>query len=296
MNLQGNRHKKRLIVIDSDALLYRAYYALPPLTTKKGELVNAVYGFLLALLKAVKDFSPEYVIASFDFPAPTFRHKEFKEYKSKRAKTPPELREQFPKIKEILKTLKIPIIETEGFEADDIIGTIVKLKNLTGIETIVLTGDSDLLSLADRDTKVYLLKRGVKEAVLYDEKKVREKYQGLEPGQIPDFKGLRGDPSDNIPGVPGVGEKTALFLIKEFGSLENLYQKLKSGNQKIKEPLQKKLLDNENLAFISKSLSKIKQDMPIKIDLNNCRWRSYNKNEVREALTKYEFKTILNKF
>jgi len=219
-------NKKRLIIIDGNAVIHRAFHALPPLTTKKGELVNAVYGFLLVFFKAIKEFQPDFVVATFDFPAPTFRHQKYKLYKATREKAPKELYQQIPKIKEVLEGFNVQIFEKQGFEADDLIGTISqkapKKQILPEIETIILTGDLDALQLVDKNTKVYILRKGVKDIVLYDREKVKEKYGGLEPEQLIDFKALRGDPSDNIPGVFGIGEKTAIALIKEFGTLENL--------------------------------------------------------------------------
>ena len=224
------RDKKRLIILDSNSIIHRAYHALPPLTTKKGEVVGAVYGFLLVFLKAIKEFQPDFVIACFDVPGPTFRHKKYKEYKAKRPPAPEDIYQQIPKVKEVLKAFNVAIFEKQGFEADDVIGTISKLaprkQVLPEMETIIVSGDSDTLQLVDSKTKVYALRKGVKDTVLYDKEAVVQKRQGLTPEQLIDYMGLRGDPTDNIPGVPGVGEKTATDLIQRFGTLENLYQKL----------------------------------------------------------------------
>ena len=224
--------KKRLIVIDGNSVIHRAFHALPPLTTKSGKLVNAIYGFLLVFFKAIKEFQPDFIAAAFDFPGPTFRHKKFKEYKAKRPPAPEELYQQIPKVKEILEAFNVPIFEKESFEADDIIGTISQLASkkqvFPEIETIILSGDLDALQLVDSQTKAYTLRKGVKDVVLYDEKLVKEKFQGLTPEQLLDFKALRGDPSDNIPGVTGIGEKTAIGLLLKFGSLENLYKEIKA--------------------------------------------------------------------
>jgi len=294
------------IIIDSDALLYRAYYALPPLKTEKGELVNAVYGFLLVFLKVIREFQPDYIASAFDFPAPTFRHRKFKEYKAKRLKAPEDLRQQFPKIKKILENFQVPVFEKKGFEADDIIASL-KIKNQKGtnssqpgakIKNIIISGDLDLLQLVDKNTEVYFLKRGVKEAVLYDEKGVEEKYQGLGPKQLSDFKGLRGDSSDNIPGVFGIGPKTAIFLIKRFKTLENLYQELKTDSaraKEIKQSLRKKLLDSKEQAFVSKELSKIRSDAPINFNLKMCQWGRYNKEKIKEIFKEYQFETLINR-
>ena len=299
-NNKNKENKKRLIVIDGNAIVHRAFHALPPLKTKKGELVNAIYGFLLAFFRAIKEFEPDYVVATFDFPAPTFRHKKYKLYKATREKAPDELYEQIPKIKEVLESFNIQVLEKQGFEADDLIGTIADLaprKQIhPEIETIILTGDLDALQLVNKNTKVYALRKGVKDTVLYDKEKVKEKYDGLVPEQLVDFKALRGDPSDNIPGVTGVGEKTAITLIKEFKSLDNLYQELRDNTKKakeIKESLRKKLLDYKEQAFVSKMLAQIKKDVTIDFDLEKNLWGSYNKDKVIKIFENYEFKTLI---
>jgi len=284
--------KKRLIIIDSNSIIHRAYHALPPLTTKKGELVNAVYGFLLVFFKVLREFKPDFVVATFDFPAPTFRHKEFKEYKATRPKAPDELYNQIPKVKEILKSFNVPIFEKEGFEADDLIGTISRLapkkQILPEIETIILSGDLDTLQLINQHTKVYTLKKGVKDTILYDERAVKERY-GLSPEQLVDFKALKGDPSDNIPGVPGVGEKTAIKLVKEFGSLENLYSALTDLNQ----PLRKKLEEYKDQAFFSKNLAKINQNIEIDLDFKKGEWKNYDREKVIKILKGLEFFSLV---
>jgi len=221
--------KKRLIVIDSNSIVHRAFHALPQLSTKSGEVVGAVYGFLLVFLKALRELQPDYIAATFDLPGPTFRHEKFKEYKATRPPTAQGICEQLPKVKEILKAFNISIFEKQGFEADDIIATISSLvsgQRTPELETIILSGDSDTFQLVDKNTKVYFLRKGVKDTVLYDENRVLEKYEGLCPEKLADFKGLKGDPSDNIPGVKGIGEKTAINLILKFGSLENLYKEV----------------------------------------------------------------------
>jgi len=288
-------NKKRLIIIDGNAVIHRAFHALPPLTTKAGQLVNAIYGFLLVFFKVAKEFQPDFIVATFDAPGPTFRHQKYQPYKATREKAPQELYDQIPKVKEILESFNIPIFEKPGLEADDLIGTISKKapkkQILPEIETIILTGDMDALQLVDKNTKVYVLRKGVKDAVLYNEEKVKEKYQGLTPNQLIDFKALRGDPSDNIPGVFGVGEKTAIKLIKEFGSLENLYSSL----EKVSQPLRKKLQDYKEQAFISKSLAEIKTDAPIDFNLEKCLWGNYDKEKVIQLFKEYEFKTLIDR-
>jgi len=287
--------KKRLIIIDSNSIIHRAYHALPPLTTKKGELVNAIYGFLLVFFKAIREFQPDLIAATFDYPAPTFRHKKYKEYKITRPPAPEELYQQIPKVKEVLEAFNVPIFEKEGFEADDIIGTISKKfpqkQVYPEVESIILSGDLDTLQLVDKNTKIYLLRRGVKDTILYDENLVKEKYQGLTPKQIIDFKALKGDPSDNIPGVTGIGEKTAIELIKKFGSLENLYQNL----DKIKPKLKELLLQQKEQAFLSKILVETKKNVPIDFSLKKCQWGKYEKGKVTKILKELEFRTLIER-
>jgi len=287
--------KKKLIIIDSNSIIHRAYHALPPLTTKKEELVNAVYGFLLVFFKAIREFQPDFIAATFDFPAPTFRHKKYKEYKAKRPPAPEELYQQIPKVKEVLKAFNVPIFEKEGFEADDIIGTIAHLapkrQIIPEVETIILSGDLDVLQLINPKTKIYSLRKGVKDIILYDEDLVKEKYGGLMPEQLLDFKALKGDPSDNIPGVPGIGEKTAVELIKEFGSLENLYQNL----EKLKPKLKESLLLQKEQAFFSKELAEIKTNVPIDFNLKKCQWGKYNQKKIIGILKNYEFQTLIKR-
>src|SRR3989344_834665 len=198
--------QEKLVLIDGNALVHRAFHALPPLS-QKGDPTNAVYGFASILLKVIRDLKPDYMIATFDLPAPTFRHSEFADYKAHRPKTPDELVSQFPKVKEVVGAFDIPIYEMAGFEADDIIGTITAriTNHESRIKTIIITGDLDTLQLVDENTEVYTLKKGITETMIYDEKAVLERFDGLKPAQLNDFKGLKGDPSDNIPGVPGIG-------------------------------------------------------------------------------------------
>lgn len=296
------QQKKCFLIIDSNALIHRAYHALPYLTTKKGEIVNAVYGFLLVFLKITKELQPDFIAAAFDFPAPTFRHKKYKKYKAKRPPTPKELFQQIPKVKEALRVFNIQVFEKQGIEADDIIGTIavsvLKKQVLPKIEIIILSGDSDMFQLVNSQTKVYTLRRGVKDVVLYDKKLVKEKFQGLEPKQLLDFKSLKGDPSDNIPGVTGIGEKTAIKLLLEFNSLDNLYQEIKKNSkktQKINPNLKETLIKYKEQAFLSKSLVEIKIDALIDFNLEKCQWKGYNKGKVIEFFKKLGFYSLINR-
>lgn len=294
--------KKRLIVIDSNSVIHRAFHALPPLTTKDGEQINAVYGFLLVFFKAIREFQPDFIAACFDTPGPTFRHKEFKEYKAKRPPAPAELYQQIPKVKRVLSVFTVPVFEKEGFEADDIIGTITRLapgkQILPPLETIVLSGDLDTLQLADKYTKIYLLRKGVKDTVLYDAKKVLEKYQGLSSAQLVDFRALRGDPSDNIPGVGGIGEKTAIKLLLEFKTLENLYKEIEENSEKaknLKTKIKELLLQQKEQAFFSKSLAEINTNVPIDFNLQECSWGNYNQENAADLLRKLEFYSLIEK-
>jgi DNA polymerase-1 len=287
---------KTLILIDSNALIHRAYHALPPLKTKKGQLVNAVYGFVSILFKVIKELKPDYLAATFDVAGPTFRDVEYKEYKAKRVKPPQELYDQIPLVKEIIKSLGIPIYEKQGFEADDIIGTIVqKAKDKPptgGLKKIIITGDLDTLQLIDRQTMVYTPQTGIKEMTIYDRTAVKKRY-GLEPKQINDFKGLKGDPSDNVPGISGIGQKTAIDLIKRFGSLKKLYRNLSQSD--LNPKLKARLLEYQEDAFFSQYLVTIKKDVPIDFKLSRCHWGRYDKKKIIKLLEKLEFNSLIKR-
>ncbi len=217
-----------LMIIDAHSLAHRAFHALPPLTTKNGRLVNAIYGFFSIFFRALRDLKPGFVVVVFDSSAPTFRHKEFPDYKATRPKTPEPFLEQLSQIKEILAMMAIKVFEKPGLEADDIIGSVAlaveKIPSPPAPKVVILSSDNDFLQLVNERTKVLILKKGISETVFYDQKAVREKYQGLNPKQLVDYKALRGDPSDNIPGVFGIGEKTAIGVMLKLNSLENLYR------------------------------------------------------------------------
>jgi len=284
--------KKQILIIDSNALVYRSYYGLPRLKNKRKEIINAVYGFYLILFKVLKELNPDFVVATFDLPSPTFRHVTYKEYKSNRAETPEELYKQIPKIKQLLEIFKIPIFEEKGFEADDIIGTISELiikKEKQEIENIILSGDTDLFQLINSQTKVYFLKNGGKNT--YDENAVKEKYEGLLPEQLIDFKALKGDASDNIPGVLGIGEKTALKLIKEFGDIDTLYLNLGKINNNVKNRLEK----DKDKAFFSRKLVKIRRNVSIDFELEKCRWKEYNIGKAVEMLKDLGLMNLIEK-
>jgi len=294
-------NKKRLIIIDSNSIVHRAFHALPPLSTKSGEVVGAVYGFLLVFLKALGELQPDYIAATFDLPGPTFRHEKFKEYKATRPPTAQGICEQLPKVKEILKAFNISIFEKQGFEADDIIATISSLvsgQRTPELETIILSGDSDTFQLVDKNTKVYFLRKGVKDTVLFDENRVLEKYEGLSPEKLADFKGLKGDPSDNIPGVKGIGEKTAIGLILKFGSLENLFKEIDENSEKsveIPARIKEILIKGKEQAFLSKELSQAEKNAPIDFDLEKCHWQKLDKEKAKEIFEKFEFQSLINR-
>ena len=279
-------NKKVLIVFDSNSVIHRAFHALPPLTTKRGEVVGAVYGFLLVFLKAIKEFQPDFVAACFDIKGPTFRHEKYEQYKAQRPKAPDELYLQIPMVKDVLKSFGVPVYEKQGFEGDDLIGTIAKL---SPTETIIISGDSDNLQLIDDKIKVYTLRKGVKDTVLYDEALVVKKYQGLKPKQLIDYRALRGDPTDNIPGVKGVGEKTATELLQRFGTLENIYKKLDEIKPKTKELLVRSRED----AFVSKDLATIIQDVPLDFSLQDCSWDNYDKEKATKAMEEFGFHSLI---
>lgn len=284
--------KKRLILIDSNALIHRAYHALPPLTTKKGELVNAVYGYTSVLLNVLNKFKPDYIAAAFDLKEPTFRHKEFKDYKATRVKAPDDLYEQIPRVKEIVSAFNIPIVEKSGYEADDLIATFARRteKLHPDIEVIIVTGDLDTLQLVDERIKVFALRRGMSDSVLYDEEAIMERY-GLKPEQMVDYKGLRGDPSDNLPGVKGIGEKTAAELLKKYGTLEDIYKNL----PEIKEGIRKKLEKDKVSAYFSKKLACLVENVPIDFDLEKAKAEDFSRVKVINLLREMDFFSLLRR-
>ncbi|MFH1598233.1 MAG: DNA polymerase I [Patescibacteria group bacterium] len=287
--------KPKFVIIDGNALVHRAYHALPPLTTKSGELVNAVYGFGSLLLKVLKELEPAYIVATFDLAAPTFRHKEYKEYKATRVKADQELYDQIPRIKELVKAFNIPIYEQEGFEADDMIGSICH--QVKDKEKIIVTGDLDTLQLVDDDTYIYTLRKSVTDTIIYDQAMIKQRF-GLRSDQMIDYKALRGDPSDNIPGVPGIGEITSSKLIQQFGSLDNLYDEIKKDTAKakeIKDKVKEKLINHKKEAQLSKKLVTIKKNIPLKFNLEEAAIQNYDRHKVVELFQQLEFKSLLNK-
>ncbi len=266
--------KERLILLDAHAIIHRAYHALPDFATSKGEPTGALYGLVSMVLKIATDFNPDYLVACFDLPKPTYRHEVYDAYKAGRAKTDENLSLQLEKSKEVCRALNIPIYSKEGFEADDMLGTIVEQLKQKDIETVIASGDMDTLQLVGRGVQVYTLKKGIHDTVLYDEEKVQERF-GFGPSLLPDFKGLRGDPSDNIIGIEGIGEKTATELIKEFGDIDSIYKSLNKGllEGKVKPRIIGLLKDGEEEARFSKMLATIRRDAPIEFVLPTRKWK-----------------------
>ncbi len=292
---------KRLVLLDSHAILHRAYHALPDFASKKGEPTGALYGLVAMLIKIIEDLKPDYLVACFDLPGPTYRHEAYKGYKSQRKKLDDDLSLQITRSRDIFKAFNIPLYEKAGFEADDMLGTIVeKLKNDPNMEIVVASGDMDTLQLVEgKKVLVYTLKKGIKETVLYDEKGVKERFH-FGPKLLPDYKGLRGDPSDNIIGIAGIGEKTATTLITEFGGVEDIYKALekKGGEEKFKRagvsPRIIELLKNgKEEAEFSKMLATIRRDAPIEFTLPEKEFReSINIDKAQALFNELDFRTL----
>ena len=268
--------KKKFVIIDGNAIIHRAYHALPPLTARDGTMVNAVFGFTSMLLKVLNDVKPEYLALSFDVAGGTFRDEVYEDYKATRVKADDELYNQIPLVHKMVEAFDIPIYTKEGYEADDVIGTLVKKmeKEKGGIENIVVTGDMDILQLVDKKTKVFGLRKGMSDIVMYGEGEVKEKY-GFGPERVVDYKALRGDPSDNIPGVKGIGEKTAKQLIGSIGGVKEIYKDLKAKKSKIREQFKSgvvtKLEQGEKDAMMSQELATIVCNVPgVKFKLEDC--------------------------
>lgn len=279
-----------VLLFDGNALVHRAFHALPPLTVSKtGEIVNAVYGFANTLLKVISEFKPSYWAIAFDRPAPTFRHEKFEEYKAQRPAAPEELKSQIQRVHQLVAAFGIPIFEIDGFEADDVLGALSKQANEQGIETIIVSGDNDMLQLMVPGVRMLAPRRSFSDTILYDEEAVDQKY-GIRPGQITDLKALTGDPSDNIPGIPGIGEKTAGKLIRQFGSLEGIYAHIEDVTP---DKLQTALREHEWQAFQSKELVTISRDVPINLNLELCQVRLYNRDEVVGLFRELEFVNLI---
>ncbi len=280
---------EKLVLVDGNALLHRAFHAMPPLTTSSGELVNAVYGFTSMLLNALSTLKPDHLIAVFDAPGPTFRHQAYTQYKATRAPAPEGLYEQLPRIKQVCVAMSIPIFELSGYEADDIIATLARQAK-SQVEVIIATGDKDAYQLVDKNVKIFTPRKSFSDTVIMGEKEVQDK-MGVTPAQIPDFKGLAGDPSDNIPGVRGIGNIGAAKLLQKYQTVENLYQHL----EELPDRTKKLLAEGAEDAVLSKSLATSDDHVPVKVDLAQSRLSSYNKDKVTELFQELEFKSLLGK-
>ena len=283
--------KPLIMLIDGNSLVHRAFHALPPLTARKtGEETGAVYGFTRMLLKAFSDYQPDYCAIAFDRKEPTFRHQKFADYKAHRPETPPSLMTQFERVRQLATAFNIPIFDRKGYEADDILGTLAVLACNQGLDSIIVTGDNDALQLISPCVKVLTPGKTLNDIALYDAPAVQQKY-GISPEQIPDFKGLKGDPSDNIPGVPGVGEKTAARLLQQFGTVEGIYQQI---NKVTPEKLRNLLGENRELALHSKELATIVTNIPINLELSTCKTSAYDRQKVTDIFRELEFLKLLD--
>ncbi|KAJ3197879.1 DNA polymerase I [Paenibacillus sp. FSL R5-0519] len=280
----------KFILIDGNSIIYRAFFAMPPLTNSKGLHTNAVYGFTTMLLRLLEEHKPTHVMVAFDAGKVTFRHEGYQEYKGGREKTPPELSEQFPLLKELLKGLGIAQFELAGFEADDIIGTLTKRADEAGRQVLVVSGDKDMLQLASEHVHIGLTRKGVTDIELYDPAQIKERY-GLTPLQIIDLKGLMGDASDNIPGIPGVGEKTALKLLHQFGSVEDVL----NGTSELKGKMKEKIEAHAEDARMSKQLATIHREVPLEQTWEDMQFGGLKEEQAGPALAKLEFKSLLER-
>ena len=279
---------KTLVIIDGNSIINRAFYALPEMSNKEGLKTNAIYGFTNILLKIIDTYNPTHISVAFDRKAPTFRHIEFKEYKAGRKKMPDELREQFEPLKDLLDKFNIHRLEIDGYEADDIIGTVSKIAEDNGFKVYIVTGDKDAIQLASNKTTTLITKKGVGEVEEYDYDSVIEKYE-MTPTQFIDLKGLMGDKSDNIPGVPGIGEKTGIKLIKEFSSIEGIFDNIDS----IKGSTKKKLEENKELAIMSKKLATIIRDVPVEFNLEELEYGNYNTKDILDVFKYLGFTSLI---
>ena len=290
----------KLVLIDGNSIMNRAFYGIMGgrgLMTSDGMYTNAIYGFLAILFKLIEDIKPEYLVVAFDLKAPTARHKMYEGYKATRKGMPNELAEQMPVIKDILRAMNIDIVEKEGYEADDVLGTLSRYGEKQGLEVVILSGDRDTFQLATDKVTIRIPRTKDKktETEEYDRNKIIETY-GLEPEQLKDVKGLQGDSSDNIPGVPGVGEKTALSLIQKYGSIENLYEKVENNEDDLKGKQREKIAQNKELAFLSKTLGTINLEVPIEDNLEDFKVEEWDKEKVLEIFKRLKFNRYIERF
>lgn len=290
----------KLVLIDGNSILNRAFYGImgsKMLTTKDGKYTNAVYGFLAILFKVLEDTKPDYIAVAFDLKAPTARHKMYEGYKANRKGMPEELAEQMPIVKEILEDMNITIIEKETYEADDILGTLSKKAERKGIDVVIVSGDRDTFQLASNRVTIRIphTKVGKTEVDYFDEKAIIEKY-GIKPKQLIEVKGLMGDTSDNIPGVSGIGEKTALELVKKYKSIDNLYKTIEEGKDNLKPKTKEKLVNDKEMAYLSKALGTINREVPLENKIEDLKVKEWNKEKVAEKFKELNFNRFMERF
>ena len=278
------------MLIDGPSLVYRGYFALPPLTMSDGTLVNAAFGFLQIVLRGMQDLKPDYAIVSFDLGRPQFRFHAYPDYKAGRPSMPDDLRAQFPIVREICQMMGIPIRELEGYEADDVIGSLVQRAREADVDTMIVSGDLDGLQLVNDRVRLLTTRMGVAATVIYDISKIAERY-GLKPEQMLDYKALKGDTSDNIPGVPGVGEKTAIQLLQQFGSLDAIYDHL----DEVKGKLRDRLAEHRESAFLSREVGRIVIDLPVELALESARTGRYDRRAIAQRFRELEFRTLIDR-
>src|SRR4051812_19507114 len=281
------------MLLDSNSLIYRAYFALmnTPLTTSRGQLVNAVFGFWSIVLRGFQDIHPDYVIACFDLAGPTFRHEAYEEYKATRRAMPDDLRDQFPIVRQLIEAFGIPIYQLQGFEADDVIATLVRQAEDREVETTIVSGDLDLLQIVSDRTTLMTTRGGVQQTAFYDPAKVMERY-GLRPEQMVDFKALKGDTTDNIPGIAGVGEKTAAKLVIDWGSVDGIFENV---DKVMPEKLRQKLIDNKTDVYRWRELVTVRPDVPIDLNLEAAKLGEYDRQEVLRLFREYEFRSLVER-
>ena len=284
----------RLLLLDGNGLIYRGYFALidQPLTTSRGELVTAVFGFTNIVLRSIQDAKPDRWAVAFDLPKPTFRHDRYAEYKATRTRMPDDMRDQIPKVRQVVAALGIPVYEREGFEADDVIATLTGQAKAHGDEVTILTGDLDMLQLVDEHTKLMVsLRGGASNSVTYDLARIEERW-ALRPDQMLDYKSLKGDPSDNIPGIPGVGEKTAAKLVATWGTLDNLFANL---DQVAPVKLQPLLAEHRETVLESRELMRLVRDVDVVFDPERGRLGEYDREAVVRLFRELEFRTLIDR-
>lgn len=281
----------KFVIIDGHAILHRAYHALPPLTTADGQQMNAVYGFASMLLRIVEELAPTHIAVAFDLPAPTFRKKLFAGYQSKRPKMEDGLSGQIPLVRHMLDIMHIAAFACEGFEADDVMGTMAQQLVKHRMDVVIVTGDRDLLQLVNGHVKLYMPIKGISDSKLFGEKEVEEKF-GIPPLSIIDYKALIGDQSDNYPGVAGIGPKTAVALIKQFGTIETLYKDITTVE---KEGLRQKLIANKDNAFLSKELATIVHTAPVTVAIDECKVAPWNNEDILRLFEAWQFRSLLSR-